>query len=630
MFVITVVPLRRGVTLDSLSYFSSISYPAGSIVTIPVRNSTALGLVTEVHEVSTTKTAIRAATFSLRKLPPQKALHSLSKAYIKTAEELALHYASSVGAVLYSLLPPEIRNGEIEIPHTHDVVPKETHAPQVLEAKKSDRYLAYRSLVRETFAHSGSVLIVVPSSIEADEVRTELQNGIADRIILLTTACTKSEIKKGFERLEDFSKAKLIIATPTYALIERHDITTVIIEHARSPYFKELTRPYLDYRDVLRIHTRHAGRTLLFADILPRTEEEALRRDEFYATLGETPKRIELPGTLEVIDTSPKADALSSSFALFSPEVVQAIKDVRKKKGRMFLFAARRGLAPVVSCIDCGYIFRSKESGAPYSLIRTMKGGVEERWFVCSASGERVRASDTCTACGSWRLRERGIGIQQVYDELHKQFPTIPVILFDHITAKTYKKALFLRDTFYSGKGVILLGTHMTLPYLTQPVDLSVVVNMDALLATPTWRLEEENLALLLRLRETTKGNVFIQTRAPEAPTLTFARHGYVENFYTEELALRKSFAYPPFATFVHLTWQGAPLVAKKLEEDITAILKDYKLSIYQSPTSTKEAPIMYGLMRVPSSEWPNQKLSALLRSLPPSVRIVINPDRIV
>ena len=68
----------------------------------------------------------------------------------------------------------------------------------------------------------------------------------------------------------------------------------------------------------------------------------------------------------------------------------------------------------------------------------------------------------------------------------------------------------------------------------------------------------------------------------------------------------------------------------KKLEEDITAILKDYKLSIYQSPTSTKEAPIMYGLMRVPSSEWPNQKLSALLRSLPPSVRIVINPDRIV
>jgi primosomal protein N' len=630
MFVITVIPLRRGVTLDALSYFSAIAYEEGSIVTIPVRNSSALGLVTGKSEVSTAKTALRAATFSLRKLPVQHTVHMLGDAYIKTARDLSVQYASSIGSVLYSLLPPEIRNGEIAIPHTHHVPPHTEYTPQVLEAKKSDRYLAYRSLVRETFAHSGSVLIVVPSSIEADEVRTVLAHGIEDRVILLSTACTKSEIKKAFEKLEDFSKAKLIVTTPTYALIERHDITTVVIEHARSSYYKELTRPYLDYRDVLSIHARHSGRKLLFADILPRTEEEALRRSDTYATYSEAPKRIELPGALSVVDMNPKEGADTSAFSLFSPEVIGAIKETHKKKGRMFLFAARRGLAPLVACMDCGYIFRSKESGAPYSLIRTMKDGVEERWFVCSASGERVRASGTCDACGSWRLRERGIGIQQVYDELHKQFPKIPVILFDHITAKTYKKALFLRDTFYGTKGVILLGTHMTLPYLTEPVDLSVVVNMDALLATPTWRLEEENLALLLRLREVTNGDVFAQTRAPEVATLTLARHGYVENFYTEELALRKSFSYPPFATFIHLTWQGAPEVVKKIETDVTTLLKDYPLSVYQNPTSTKESPIMYGLIRVPAHEWPNEKLGRLLRALPPSIRIVINPDRIV
>lgn len=630
MFVITVVPLRRGVTVDSLSYFSSVAYELGSIVCIPVRNTHALGLITDNKEVSTAKTALRAATFSLRKLPTQTNVHTLGDAYIKTARELSTQYASSVGAVLYSLLPPEIRNGEIDIPHTHHVTAHTKYTPHVLEAKKSDRHLAYRSLVRETFAHSGSVLIVVPSSIEADELRDELSHGISDRVVFLSTACSKSEIKKGFEKLEDFSKTKLIIATPTYALIERHDITTVIVEHARSTYYKELTRPYLDYRDVLRIHAHHTGRKLFFADMLPRTEEEALRRDETYATFGEVPKRVELPGTLTVIDTTPPSDTLTTAFSLFSPDVLDALKDVYKKKGKIFLFASRRGLAPLVSCMDCGYIFRSKMSGAPYSLIRTMKGGVEERWFVCSASGERIRASATCTACGSWRLRERGIGIQHVYDELHKQFPKVPVVLFDHITAKTYKKALFLRDTFYTSKGVILLGTHMALPYLTTPVDLSVVVNMDALLATPTWRLEEENLALLLRLREITLGTVFVQTRTPDVPVLTYARYGYVENFYTEELALRKSFLYPPYAVFIHLTWQGSPEVVKKLESILTETLKEFKLSVYQNPTSAKDTPIMYGLIRIPQTEWPHQKLASALRSLPPVVRVIINPDRIV
>ncbi len=629
MYVISVVPLRKGIQIDALSYFSSQSYEGGTIVSIPVRNSMTLGLVTESKEVSTAKTALRAATFSLRKLPPQTHINTLGKAYLKTAEELSRYYAVPLGLILYSLLPPEIRNGDVPLPHTHHIEERTVHAPEILQAQKKERYLAYRSLVRETFAHSGSVLIVVPSSIDAFEVREALEQGIEGRVIMLTTASTKSEFKKSYEMLEDFSKAKLIIATPSHAVIERHDITLVIMEHARSPYYKELTRPYLDYRDVLTTHARHTARRIILADMMVRTEDEDLRRQELYLTFGETPKRIELQGKMDIVEMKQNEDA-KNSFSLFSDTVIQAIKDTKKKKGHIFLFSARRGLAPLVACMDCGFIFRSKESGAPYSLIRTMKGDVEERWFVCSSSGERIRAAGSCTACGSWRLKERGIGIQQVYDELHKLFPDVPTILFDHITAKTFKKASFLRDTFYKTKGAILLGTHMAIPYLTQDVDLSIVVNMDALLATPTWRLEEENISLLLSLREMTKGSVLVQTRAPQTEVLMHAKQGAVETFYTEELSLRKTFNYPPFATFIHLTWQGTPEVVKKMETDISSLFKDFGISTYLNPTAPIATPIMYGLIRIPKSAWPDPKLVELLRTLPPNIRVVINPDKIV
>ena len=628
MFVISVVPLRRGTALETLSYFSSEAYPLGTMLKVPIRNTPVLSLVTSVEEASTAKTALRAATFSLRKLPVQENLERLSDALVATARDLARLYAAPLGTVLYALLPPEIRTGEVPLPHTHHIAHTGMTDISVLEAGRAERYRTYRSLVRETFAHGGSVLVVVPTSIEAETVRDVLASGIEDRCVVLTSTGTKSELKKAYAALEDFATTKLIIATTSHAIIERHDITLTIIENARSSYFREQSRPYLDIRDALKLHARHAGRALILGDMLVRTEDEAARRSERYATLGDVPKRVALTGQLKITDS--KKEQEGEQFSLFKEATLEAIKEVRKKKGRVFLFAARRGLAPIVACVDCAYIFRSPQSGAPYSLIRIQKGGVEERWFVCGASGERVRAADVCPQCGSWRLKERGIGIQQIYDELHKHVPNAPIVLFDHVAAKTYKRARFLADTFYSAKGSILLGTQMALPYLTKPVDLSVVVNMDALLATPTWRLEEENLAILLRIREATQGSVIVQTRTPEAPVLMHAKQATLEQFYTEELALRQSFAYPPYSTFIHFTWQGTPEDVQKIDALMTDIFKAYAIATYPHPFALQDKPIRYGLIRVPAEQWPNDTLAGLIRQLPPSVRVMFNPDKIV
>ncbi len=629
MFVIEVIPLTKSPLHDTLSYFSSTAYPIGALVRIPIRNREIHGVVIKSETVSATRAALRAATFSLRKLDVQTAYTALSPQLIETARELATRYVGTVGTILFHLLPPEIRSGEIAPPHTHHVTVSETHTPETILAHREDRFLTYRSLAREVFAHSGSLLCVVPSSIEADTLFSLLSPGIEDRIILLSSTRTKREMRQAFETLADFSKSKLIIATPSYAVIERHDITTVVIEHARSPFYKDRERPYLDMRDVLKIHARITGRRIIFGDLLLRSEEEAYRREDLYHTIGPIPKRIDLPGILSVVSMATGTER-GTPFKLFSDEVLTALKDERKKKGRVFLFAARRGLAPVVSCVDCGHIFRSPESGAPFSLLRMKKGEVEERWFVCSVSGHRERAADTCPACGSWRLRERGIGIQHVHDELSSILQD-PVILFDHITASTYKKAKFLRDRFYSTKGAVMIGTHMALPYLTHPITMSAIVNMDALYATPTWRLQEENLALLLALREVTHGTVFVQTRTtPDDTLLRHARHGTIEQFYTEELELRKTFNYPPFTVFIHLTWQGTPEETRAVEKRVQETLAAYTPSFYTAPPTGGTVVTAYCLVRVAATDWPLEKLRLALGTLPPSIRIVINPDRIV
>lgn len=629
MYVIEVIPLKRGVHVESLSYYSSVSYDAGTILDIPVRNQQIRGVVVSSAPVSGAKTALRAATFSLRKLPTQTHVHTLSAAYIETARKLADYYACQQGAVIYELLPPEIRDGTIPLPHTHHVTHTDAPAPEVLSGTTKERYLAYRALVRETFAHAGSVLIVVPSSSEAAYARAHLESGIEDRVIVLSSTMTAKAGRDAYKALEDFSKQKLIIATPAHALLERHDITTVVIESSRSGNYRERTRPYLDTRTVLKFHARASGRRLIFGDLLPRTEEEVFRRDDIYNTFGESPKRINLDAKLSVITMENKPDG-NTPFVLFSKKVLGAIEKTNAEKGKVFIFAARRGLSPLVACIDCGHIFRCPESGAPYSLVRLTHNGEEKRFFVCGVSGKRERAADTCPECGSWRLRERGIGIQQVYDELTKTFPGHPIILFDHTTANTPKKATFLRDKFYSTKGAIMIGTHMALPYLTAPITTSVVVSMDALRATPTWRGQEDSLATLLALREATSDTLFVQTRTEPDDLLEYARTGSIEKFYNEEIALREQLQYPPYAHFIHLTWQGHDGAVEKLERDLTPLLAPYKPMFYSAPPSPKGPSIRYALIRVPKDKWPDPTLGNILRNLPPSIRIIINPDRIV
>ena len=455
MYVIEVIPMRRAVHVESLSYFSSTSYTPGTILTIPLRNKETCGVVVASKAVSGAKTALRAATFSLKKLPVQEQPPTLSEAFMKTVHALADFYACQPGALLHTLLPTEIREGKIPLPHTsHGALPETAPDPEVFFGTLEERYRTYRSLVRETLAHSESVLFVAPSIAEAAYAAEKLGVGIEDRVIMLTSALGIRALRKTYEQLNDFSKTKLVITTPTHSLLERHDIAAVILEGEHSTNYKTRTRPYIDYRTVLKTHARHSGRRIIFGDSLIRSEEEFFRREGIYETYEEAPKLLDLSGTLSVIKMNDKPDP-SVPFQLFSPRVLEAIDTTHQERGLSFLFAARRGLAPVVVCIDCGHIFRSPESGAPYSLIRLNRKGKEERWFICGVSGQRQRAADTCSECGGWRLRERGIGIQYIHDEFTKLRPDIPTIVFDHTTANTHKRAEFLQNKFYSTKGTV-------------------------------------------------------------------------------------------------------------------------------------------------------------------------------
>lgn len=627
MYVIEVSPLTRGSYVESLSYYSQSDYPVGSLVVIPVRKKEVTGLVLSSKPVSATRATVRAATFTLRRLPEQKTKQALSPVTVGTAKELSKAMGATKSAILFSLLPKELLNGEVlSLPVSTSKVLLNDSQVSVMTGTRESRTSSYKSRIREAFAHRGTVLFVAPTTTAVLAIAEELSSGIVDRTIVFTTEMTKKSSKVAYERFNDLSTSKLIITTPSHSFLDRSDITDIIIDNSSSGSYQSKFRPYLNYKEALITYARLSGRRVLLGDLIHRTEDEYLRREGFYQTEGEELHRVAFPNQMTIVKQEDKPTA-DSPFVLLSDELMSALHSTIKNKRRAFIYSARRGLAPVVACGDCGYIFRCPDSGTPYSLFRTVKNGEEKRWFLSSVSGRRVRADDTCPGCGSWRLRERGVGIQHIYDELKKHFDEDRIFVFDHTTATTKRKAAAIMGDFYEKKGAILLGTEMSMSFLEKPVSLSAVVSLDAVRSVPTWRVDEECFSLLFKIREKTDDELIVQTRSEPDYLLDLVKVGQIDNFFTDEIALRQSLNYPPFTTLVHLTMTGAIDAVRSLEAEIAPRLEKFGFVFYSAPESIPNRTTRYGLCRTRSIE---ADLIQALRSLPPTVRVEINPRRIV
>lgn len=632
MYVVQVTPLLRGTQLESLSYFSSVQYEIGSFLSVPIRKKRQLAVVTEVKPVSATKTSLKTAAFSLRKLPAQENPVLVPSSIRETATALSKQYPASTGAILYHLLPPDVRSGTTPYPRIITHQQHEDTAPQLLTARVDERYMRYQSHIRSTFAARGSVLFVVPTANDLAHAAKELSHGIEDRVIVLGATETKRSRAAAWQAFLDSEQPKLIITTPAYAYLERADIKSIIIEQAASSHYVQRMRPFLDHRVALKTYAALTGRSLVLGDTVPTTEDEVLRRQDVYSTYGEPARRIVFPSPLVHINQKdqPKPE-IEQPFELFSPQLQKTVTTTLEAKGRVFFYAARKGLAPVVSCIDCGYIFRCPDSQTPYSLLRTTKGGVESRWFVSSTSGRRIPAADTCTQCGSWRLRERGIGIQQIYDEWQALYPEHELFLFDSETASTPVKANKIMADFYQAKSSILIGTQVALPYLYRGVQLSCVISLDAARATPTWRADESLFRLLLRLRECSAQEVVVQSRVAADELIEHAKKGAIEKFYDDEIALRQLLKYPPFVTFLLLTWSGDQEAVQRAEQTIRGVMDGFSGEYYANPLSTSQKSCRHALFRIPQGDRDlHEAIIAATKRLPPYVKASINPDRIL
>jgi primosomal protein N' (replication factor Y) len=201
----------------------------------------------------------------------------------------------------------------------------------------------------------------------------------------------------------------------------------------------------------------------------------------------------------------------------------------------------------------------------------------------------------------------------------------------DKTSAPTHKKAVEIVEEWYSSPGSILVGTELALLYLDRPIDYSAVGSLDALFSIPDFRIHEKIFFIIARLRSVTQKQFLLQTRNPEAGVLSYGVKGNIIDFYREEIESRRQFSFPPFATFIKISYAG------KKEDVLTAMdalkvsLAGWTVDIFPAFIATVDGQyVMHALIKLGLHEWIQPELLERLRNLPPSYAINIDPETIL
>lgn len=630
MKIVTVIPFAKNVFKETLTYYTTKKVVPGNLVTITLRKKEILGLVTEVEEGPKAKTAIKDSTYTLKKIISISQKKIFPEEFLETVIEMSDYYASFPSLVFKQIVPQIILQNLESIPDINKKAERELEETFIstVQAGAADRHTHYRNIIRENLARNKSTLVIVPNEQSIKGLKENIHRGIQDHFITLSSKTLKKKFKKEWEECLKKKKPVVIITTPGFFMVPRHDIRTIILDQEGHSGYVSIQRPYVDMREVIKSYCKKRALSLVLGDQLLRIETIHKTREQTYQEYSPLTYRVLSTGRETLVDMK---EFKKYPEAIISPELAEMITDTIEEDKRCVIFAARKGLAPTIICEDCGQATKCTSCEAPVVLYGGNDPTKKENIFRCHSCGDSRPAGGFCPHCQSWKLRPLGIGVETLEQTIKEFLPEANVFILSHDTASTPTKIKKIVEAFYEQPGAILIGTEYMLPHLDKEVEYTAVGSADSLLSIPDFTIHERILRILMKLRSLSHEKFLIQSRLTETPIFSHAVEGNLLSFFKEEIASRERFGYPPFSLFIKITRTDEPETVKAEMKELIAFFKPHELHVYPAFVEWQKGQyVMNGLLRLKVAEWPDQELLKKLRMLPPSYRVEVDTKRLL
>lgn len=617
MYLNTVSIIEKGALKTPYSYFSKEEILIGSLVSVPLRKKDVQGIVLSSKSLKDSKMEIKDADFTIKKINKVICPQIFSQSFMNTLERIARFYATDVGSIINSLSPKTILDDSkiLELLSTEKKVDDKPERIAI-EGTSEERYSFYKSSIRENFARRNSVFICVPTKQDAIKAEMELGKGIESSTFNLVVDSTKKQKDVWIKSLQQ-EKPVLVIGTGKDLIWNKKNLGLHILEKEMASAHNSMTRPLISYGTCMEFFSSK----MIVGDVLLKiSTKERFKKTRLISSLSEQRG--------EIIKVSGKT--------IISDEVKESILKTLERGGKTIILNARRGLAPIVVCNDCGTLVKCPSCDAPIALHTPTNSN---RKFICHHCGYEMKTEVRCKHCESWNLNMLGIGTETIEEELKKFLKEeVTIVRIDSDNTNTQTKARIMIKKFYESKRSIAIGTEMILGYADIPVDSIHVISFDSLFSLPDFNIKEKVARTLLTAKSLAEKQFTIQTRQEDTSLFENVIEYKIDQFSEQEKKERQLLKYPPFSTLLKITVIDRKDRATTKMLGLKKILLEIKgIDLMIFPIFSPKGKGKYALSAIAKLDektWSREKqdytILEFLKSLPPDIIYQIDIESIL
>jgi primosomal protein N' (replication factor Y) len=552
----------------------------GLRVRVPFGRDERIGVIVEVAEGSDWPLAqIRPAIEILRDIAP------LPADFFALCSFASSYYQTPLGEVIMQGLPAGLKR--LEPPRRRQARGTRSGAPAVAPALTGEQSAAlaaidlaagfsahllhgvtgsgktevYLRLVERALLAGKQVLLLVPEINLTPQLEGRVRARFADAsVVSLHSELAEAARERNW--LAAFAgEADIVLGTRLAIFTPLPRLGLIVIDEEHDQSFKQQDGMRYSARD-LGVFRAHQGNIpILLGSATPALESWANAQNKRYALLT-LRERANPAATLPVV-TLLDTRKLPLQEGVSEP-LIAAIKERLARREQSLIFLNRRGYAPVLSCVACGWVSRCTRCAANMVLH------LADRRLRCHHCGFEQRLPKACPTCGNQDIHPFGRGTQRLEGWLQEAFPEARVLRVDRDSVKSRKQWEAMLERIHGGAADILVGTQMLakghdFPKLT----LVGALGADAALFAADWRAPERLFAQLMQVagragRAELKGEVLIQTQYPDHPLYAaLVAHDY-PGFAATLLKEREQAGFPPY-TFQAMLRAEAPLMADSI-----------------------------------------------------------------
>ena len=590
-------PSHSGVG-DLLSYASERPLAPGTLVRVPLGAREVLGVVWDADAATgelPEGATLRAIAGVLEGVAP------LDRPWRRLVAFAARYYQRALGEVALAALPPQLRDLRPEqlarrlrrpakaVGDTSDRIENialtaEQESARARIASEKGPFLLFGSTgsgktevylrcVQEMLEAdpAAQALVMVPEINLTPQLEERFVGRFAPRfgpgaVVSLHSGMTNPQRLKSWLAAHSGS-ARIVLGTRMAVFASLPGLQLIVVDEEHDPSYKQQEGARYSARDLAIWRGREQGAKVLLGSATPSLES-------WHASRPPTPEdpeggryvRLHMPSRIGAgaLARVRRVDMNQQPRrTVFSAPLLAAITERVARGEQSMVLLNRRGYAPVLHCVDCGWKSDCPHCSAHQVFHKT------DRSLRCHHCGFAVRVPHHCPSCGSPDIHPMGRGTEQLEEQLgallrNVQRPDGEPARIARIDADTTRAKGALEAQLaqvHAGEVDVLVGTQMIAKgHDFRRITLVAAVQPDGALFSSDFRAPERLFALLMQAAgragrdaaymaaQGQPCEMWVQSFHPQHAVYEALRKHDYEAFAAQQLKEREEAAMPPFS----------------------------------------------------------------------------------